>query len=107
MIVPPLYRRDVTELATPRSTNFWAAMCAANSSSVATFGAMCTVAFEVLSRTLGMQYPLILGGVAAVIYVLPYFGLAVILVAAVLPRLILTSPQPSGVRRRRFGVRRW
>ena len=92
MIVPPFYRRDVTDLATSinellgRYVRGQLIVCL-------TFGALCTVAFEIISRVFGMQYPLVLGAVAAVIYVLPYFGLAVVFVAAV-ATAYLTSAQP-------------
>lgn len=79
MLVPPLYRRDVTDLSTSinellgRYVRGQLIVCA-------TFGALCTVAFEVLNHVYGMQYPLVLGAFAGFIYVLPYFGLAVTLV---------------------------
>ena len=92
MLVPPLYRRDVTDLATSinellgRYVRGQLIVCAS-------FGALCTVAFEVLSHIYGMQYPLILGGMAAVVYILPYFGLAVVLVAST-ATAYLTADQP-------------
>ncbi len=92
MMVPPLYRRDVTDLATSinellgRYVRGQLIVCA-------TFGALCTVAFEVISRVFGMQYPLVLGAVAAIVYVLPYFGLAFVLVVSILTAY-LTSDQP-------------
>ena len=92
MLVPPLYRRDVIELSTSinellgRYVRGQAIVCLS-------FGALCTVAFEVLSRVYGLQYPLILGAMAAVVYVLPYFGLAVIMVTAV-ATAYLTAAQP-------------
>ena len=92
MIVPPFYRRDVTDLATSinellgRYVRGQLIVCAF-------FGACCTVAFEIISRVFGMQYPLVLGAIAAVIYVLPYFGLAVVLVVSI-ATAYLTSEQP-------------
>ena len=92
MLVPPLYRRDVTDLATSinellgRYVRGQLIVCL-------TFGALCTVAFEIISRVFGMQYPLVLGAVAAVVYVLPYFGLAVVFVASI-ATAYLTSTQP-------------
>ena len=92
MIVPRFYRRDVTDLATSinellgRYVRGQLIVCAF-------FGACCTVAFEIISRVFGMQYPLILGAVAAVIYVLPYFGLAVVFVVSI-ATAYLTSSQP-------------
>ena len=92
MIVPPLYRRDVTDLATSinellgRYVRGQLIVCL-------TFGALCTIAFEIISRVFGMQYPLVLGAVAAIVYVLPYFGLAVVIVSSV-ATAYLTSSQP-------------
>ena len=92
MLVPPLYRRDITDLATSinellgRYVRGQLLVCAF-------FGACCTVAFEIISRVFGMQYPLVLGAVAAVIYVLPYFGLAVVFVISI-ATAYLTSAQP-------------
>ncbi len=92
MLVPPLYRRDVIDLSSSinellgRYVRGQAIVCLS-------FGALCTVAFEVLSRVYGLQYPLILGAMAAVVYVLPYFGLAVIMVTAV-TTAYLTASQP-------------
>ena len=92
MLVPPIYRRDVTDLATSinellgRYVRGQLIVCL-------TFGALCTVAFEIISRIFGMQYPLVLGAIAAVIYVLPYFGLAVVFVLSIVTAY-LTSAQP-------------
>ena len=92
MLVPPLYRRDITDLATSinellgRYVRGQLIVCAF-------FGACCTVAFEIISHVFGMQYPLVLGAVAAVIYVLPYFGLAVVFVLSI-ATAYLTSSQP-------------
>lgn len=92
MLVPPLYRRDVTELAISinellgRYVRGQLIVCAV-------FGACCTLVFEIVSRVFGMQYPLVLGAIAAVIYVLPYFGLAVVFVASI-ATAYLTSNQP-------------
>ena len=92
MLVPPLYRRDVTDLATSinellgRYVRGQLIVCAS-------FGALCTVAFEILNHVFGMQYPLVLGAVAAIVYVLPYFGLAVVLVSSI-ATAYLTADQP-------------
>ncbi len=92
MTVPPFYRRDVIDLATSinellgRYVRGQLIVCAF-------FGACCTVAFEIISRVFGMQYPLVLGAIAAVIYVLPYFGLAVVFVISI-ATAYLTSDQP-------------
>lgn len=97
MLVPPPYRRDVTDLATSinellgRYVRGQLIVCL-------TFGALCTVAFEIISRVFGMQYPLVLGAVAAVVYVLPYFGLAVVFVASIATAyLTSTEPIPAAV----------
>ena len=92
MLVPPLYRRDATDLATSinellgRYVRGQLIVCAS-------FGALCTVAFEILNHVFGMQYPLVLGAVAAIVYVLPYFGLAVVLVSSI-ATAYLTADQP-------------
>ena len=97
MLVPPLYRRDVTDLATSinellgRYVRGQLIVCL-------TFGALCTVAFEIISRVFGMQYPLILGAVAAVVYVLPYFGLAFVFVVAIATAyLTAAEPVPAAI----------
>ena len=92
MIVPPPYRRDATDLSTSinellgRYVRGQLIVCL-------TFGALCTVAFEVVSRVFGMQYPLVLGAIAAVVYVLPYFGLFFVLIVSV-ATAYLTANQP-------------
>ncbi|RYF51879.1 MAG: AI-2E family transporter, partial [Cytophagaceae bacterium] len=81
MLIPAQYRRDVTQLSTSinellgRYVRGQLIVCG-------TFGALCTVAFEILSRTYGMEYPLILGAIAACIYILPYIGMAVVTISA-------------------------
>jgi predicted PurR-regulated permease PerM len=92
MLVPPLYRRDVTELSLSinellgRYVRGQLIVCG-------TYGALCTVAFETLSRVYGMQYPLVLGAMAATLYILPYFGPFVIFTSAGLAAYF-TSEQP-------------
>lgn len=97
MLVPPLYRRDITDLATSinellgRYVRGQLIVCAF-------FGACCTVAFEIISHVFGMQYPLVLGAVAAVVYVLPYFGLAVVFVISIATAYLTSSqPMPAAV----------
>ena len=91
MLIPPAYRRDMTRLSGSinellgRYVRGQLVVCA-------TFGALCTVAFEVLSRVYGMQYPLVLGAMAATIYVLPYFGLALITISATLTAYLTATP---------------
>ena len=81
MLIPPVYRRDVTRLSVSinellgRYVRGQLIVCG-------TFGGLCTVAIEVLSRVYGMQYPLVIGAMAALIYILPYFGMAIVTVSA-------------------------
>ena len=92
MIVPPPYRRDATDLSTSinellgRYVRGQLIVCL-------TFGALCTVAFEIISRVFGMQYPLVLGAIAAIVYVLPYFGLFFVLIVST-ATAYLTANQP-------------
>lgn len=81
MLVPPLLRRDVTELS--HSINELLGRYVRGQLIVCgTFGALCTVLFEILNRKYDMQYPLVLGAVAATFYILPYFGPGLILLSA-------------------------
>ena len=81
MLVPSQYRRDVTSIGTEinellgRYVRGQMIVCSL-------FGALCTVTFMILSFTLGMEYPLVLGVLAALIYIVPYFGMATIATAA-------------------------
>lgn len=81
MLVPPAYRADVMDIAASinellgRYVRGQLIVCSV-------YGGLCTVAFEVLNRTYGMQYPLVLGAVAAFIYIVPYVGMAIITGAA-------------------------
>lgn len=91
MMIPPAYRRDATRLSASinellgRYVRGQLIVCG-------TFGALCTVAFETLSHLYGMQYPLVLGALAAFIYVLPYFGLAIVLICSVLTAYLTATP---------------
>ncbi|PQV65442.1 putative PurR-regulated permease PerM [Abditibacterium utsteinense] len=81
MLIPSPYRRDMTELS--QSINELLGRYVRGQMIVCgTYGALCTVAFEVLSRVYGMQYPLVLGAMAATLYILPYFGPAIIFTSA-------------------------
>jgi len=77
MLIPPMYRRDFTEIAASinellgRYVRGQLIVCS-------TYGVLCTIAFEILGRVYGMNYPLVLGVMAAVIYIIPYVGMAVI-----------------------------
>lgn len=81
MIVPPSYRRDVTEIGTSinellgRYVRGQMIICSL-------FGVLCTIAFHVLHFTYGMQYPLVLGLIAGLLYIVPYIGMGTIAVAA-------------------------
>ena len=81
MLVPSQYRRDVTSIGTEinellgRYVRGQMIVCSL-------FGALCTVTFYTLSFTHGMEYPLVLGVLAALIYIVPYFGMATIATAA-------------------------
>lgn len=96
MLVPAPYRRDATDLSTSinellgRYVRGQLIVCA-------TYGALATVAFEVLSRVYGMQYPLVLGAVAACLYILPYFGLAIIIVISVLTAYLTANPGQGAI----------
>ena len=95
MLIPPGYRRDIVRLSASinellgRYVRGQMIVCG-------TFGALCTVAFEILSRVYGMQYPLVLGALAACVYILPYFGLAIVMVSATLTAY-LTANHGQGV----------
>jgi len=82
MLVPALYRRDAIRLATSIN-NLLGRYVRGQLIVCATFGALCTVAFEVLNHVYGMQYPLVLGAFAAFIYILPYFGLFLVIIVSV------------------------
>ncbi len=92
MLIPSPYRRDMTELS--QSINELLGRYVRGQLIVCgTYGALCTVAFEILSRVYGMQYPLVLGAMAATLYILPYFGPTIIFVSAGLAAYF-TSAQP-------------
>ena len=81
MLVPPSYRRDVTEIGQNinevlgRYVRGQMIVCAL-------FGVLCTIAFEVLAWRYKMGYPLILGLLAMLIYIVPYVGMLTIAIAA-------------------------
>ena len=92
MLIPPPYRRDITDLSISinellgRYVRGQLIVCG-------TYGALCTVGFQVLHSVYDMQYPLVLGALAATIYILPYFGPALITLSAV-SAAYLTSNAP-------------
>ncbi|MDF2439783.1 MAG: hypothetical protein JWN98_767 [Abditibacteriota bacterium] len=81
MIVPPSYRRDVTEIGT--SINELLGRYVRGQMIVCSlFGALCTVSFHALFFLYGMDYPLVLGLIAGLIYIVPYIGMGTIAIAA-------------------------
>jgi len=92
MLVPPQYRRDVMGIGADinellgRYVRGQMIVCSL-------FGLLCTIAFYTLSFTYGMEYPLVLGVLAALIYIVPYFGMATIATAAGLTAYF-TSGEP-------------
>jgi predicted PurR-regulated permease PerM len=92
MCVPPIHRRDVTEIAS--SINELLGRYVRGQMIVCSlFGVLCTVSFSVLSMVYGMQYPLVLGLLAGLIYIVPYIGMATIALSAGLTAY-LTSSSP-------------
>lgn len=81
MIVPPAYRRDVTEVG--QNINEVLGRYVRGQMIVCSmFGALCTIAFEILAWRFQMGYPLILGLMATLLYIIPYVGLMSVAVAA-------------------------
>ncbi len=81
MVVPKEYRRDVIEIA--ESINELLGRYVRGQLIVCgTFGVLCIVAFNILSWRYGMSYPIILGLVAGVIYIIPYIGVLCVAAAA-------------------------
>lgn len=81
MLVPPPYRRDVTDIST-RINEMLGRYVRGQMIVCGLFGFLCTTAFYILHFTYGMDYPLVLGVLAAVIYIVPYLGMATIAAAA-------------------------
>lgn len=81
ILIPSQYRRDVTLIATKinemlgRYVRGQIIVCSL-------FGVLCTIAFYTLYFLYGMEYPLVLGGLAAMVYIVPYLGMATIATAA-------------------------
>jgi predicted PurR-regulated permease PerM len=81
MVVPAPYRRDVIEIADSinellgRYVRGQIIVCSS-------FGLLCTLSFYLLAFRFGMDYPLVLGLSAALIYVVPYIGMAAIALSA-------------------------
>ena len=91
MLIPPANRRDMTRLSASIN-DLLGSYVRGQLVVCAVFGALCTVAFEALSRVYGMQYPLVLGAAAAILYILPYFGLAIVMAAAALTGYLTATP---------------
>ena len=83
MLVPPVYRRDVTEIG-QKINEVLGRYVRGQMIVCTTFGVLCTIAFEILSWRYGMGYPLILGLMAGLVYIIPYVGMMSIAAAATL-----------------------
>ena len=94
MIVPPNYRGDVVEIVTSinellgRYVRGQAIVCSL-------FGVLCTIDFHVLHFLYGMEYPLVLGILAALIYIVPYVGMATIALSAGLTAYFTSTSSPA------------
>lgn len=81
MLVPAQYRRDAIEISSSinellgRYVRGQMIVCGL-------FGALCTTAFSILGMTYGMNYALVLGLAAGVLYIVPYVGMATLATAA-------------------------
>jgi predicted PurR-regulated permease PerM len=90
VLVPPQYRRDVVHIC--GDINEMLGRYVRGQMIVCTlFGVLCTIAFYILYLVYGMQYPLVLGVLAALIYIVPYFGMATIAAAAGLTAYFTSS----------------
>jgi predicted PurR-regulated permease PerM len=97
MLVPPMYRRDVTEIG--QSINEMLGRYVRGQMVVCgLFGLLCTIAFHVLQMTYGMGYALVLGLLAGIVYIVPYIGMATIATAAALTGYFTsTAPVPCAL----------
>lgn len=81
MLVPEQYRGDVTTIVSDinrmlgRYVRGQMIVCSL-------FGVLCTTVFYTLYLVFGMQYPIVLGVLAALVYIVPYFGMATIALSA-------------------------
>lgn len=81
MLVPTTYRRDVTEIG--QSINELLGRYVRGQLIVcSSYGVLCTIAFYALNLIYGMQYALVLGLVASLVYIIPYVGMLTIATAA-------------------------
>jgi predicted PurR-regulated permease PerM len=97
MLVPPVYRRDVTEIG--QSINQLLGRYVRGQMIVCSlFGVLCTIAFHILSFRYGMSYPLVLGMLAGFLYIVPYLGMATIATATGLTAYFTSSaPVPCAL----------
>jgi len=90
MLVPPAQRREVVEIAANinellgRYVRGQIIVCSL-------FGLLCTISFYFLHLFYGMDYWLVLGALAAFIYIVPYIGMATIAVSAGMSAYFTTS----------------
>ena len=90
MIVPPVYRRDVTEIA--GSINELLGRYVRGQMIVCgLFGVLCTITFHILHFAYDMDYALVLGIAAALLYIVPYIGMASLATAAGLTAYFTSS----------------
>ena len=81
MIVPPQYRRDVTSIVSDinemlgRYVRGQVIICGG-------YGLLCMLAFYGLSLKYGMGYPIALGLLAGLVYIIPYLGVTTVIVAS-------------------------
>lgn len=81
MLIPAQYRRDVIKIGGDinellgRYVRGQMIVCSM-------YGVLCTIAFYILHFLYGMEYPLVLGVLAALIYIVPYLGMATIATTA-------------------------
>lgn len=90
MLVPSQYRRDISNI-TADINGMLGRYVRGQMIVCSLFGLLCTVVFYILSIVYGMQYPLVLGVLAALIYIVPYFGMAIIATAAGLTAYFTSS----------------
>ena len=81
MLVPAQYRRDVM-LISSNINELLGRYVRGQMIVCSLYGVLCTVVFYLLNFLYGMQYPLALGVLAALIYIVPYLGMATIATAA-------------------------
>jgi predicted PurR-regulated permease PerM len=90
MLVPPIHRRVVTDIAASinellgRYVRGQIVVCSL-------FGLLCTITFYILHLVYGMDYWLVLGALAAFIYIVPYIGMATIATSAGLAAYFSTN----------------